>query len=124
MSTTIDYFRNSTDFETFAAGDVIFKQGDASAGRMYVVIGGEVDVTINGKFVHTIGEGGIVGEMALIDTQPRSATVTAKVESKLVPVDEARFKFMVQQTPFFAIQVMRVLVERLREATAIGAEYL
>ena len=86
---------------------------------MYVVIEGEVNVLIRGKVVETVAAGGIVGEMALIDTQPRSATVIAHTDCKLVPIDEKRFTFLVQQTPFFSLQVMRVMANRLRRQDAI-----
>jgi len=57
--------------------------------------------------------GGILGEMALISEHPRSATVRAIRESVVIPVDERRFSFLVQQAPFFAIRVMRVMSARL-----------
>ena len=56
----------------------------------------------------------IFGEMALIDDAPRSATAVAVTDVELVPVSEKQFLFLVSQTPFFAIKVMRVLARRLR----------
>ena len=56
----------------------------------------------------------IFGEMALIDSQPRSATAIAITDVELVPVGERQFLFMVSQTPHFALKVMRVLAQRLR----------
>ena len=47
---------------------------------------------------------------------PRSATAITRTDAELVPIDEKRFLFLVQQTPFFALQVMRVMAERLRQA--------
>jgi CRP/FNR family transcriptional regulator, cyclic AMP receptor protein len=55
-----------------------------------------------------------VGEMALISESPRSATVRAVRESVVIPIDERRFSFLVQQAPFFAIRVMRVMSARLK----------
>jgi CRP/FNR family cyclic AMP-dependent transcriptional regulator len=97
----------------FAAGQVIFNAG-SPGDVMYVVKEGEVDVLVRDRVVETIGPGGILGEMALIDRGPRSASAVAKTDCQLVPIDEARFKYMVQQTPYFAIEVMRVMVRRLR----------
>jgi CRP-like cAMP-binding protein len=85
---------------------------------MYVVKEGEVDIIINGTIIETVGSGGIVGELALIDTQPRSATVITKTDCQLVPIDEKRFTFLVQQTPYFSLYVMRVLADRLRKMDA------
>jgi CRP/FNR family cyclic AMP-dependent transcriptional regulator len=105
--------RFSGDQRPFAAGQVIFTAGDPG-DVMYAVKEGEVEVLVRDRVVETIGPGGILGEMALIDHSPRSASARAKTDCQLVPIDEARFKFMIQQTPFFAIEVMRVMTRRLR----------
>jgi CRP-like cAMP-binding protein len=66
----------------------------------------------------TLSAGAIVGEMALIDKNaPRSASVIAKTNCRLAPIDEKRFEWMVAQTPSFALHVMRVFVDRLRWTT-------
>ncbi len=52
--------------------------------------------------------------MALIDSEPRSATAVAVTDVELVPVSEKQFLFLVSQTPYFALKVMRVLAQRLR----------
>jgi CRP-like cAMP-binding protein len=52
--------------------------------------------------------------MALIDNEPRSATAIAATDVELVPVSEKQFLFLVSQTPYFALKVMRVLAQRLR----------
>lgn len=109
----ITLFRNSTDYIEFAPGQVIFNEGNAG-DRMYAVIDGTVDIVRNGKVIDSVGPDGIFGEMALIDHAPRSASAIAHTACKLVPVDQKRFTFMVQQTPFFAIQVMHVMADRLR----------
>jgi CRP-like cAMP-binding protein len=115
--TTMDLFRNARDFESYPAGHVIFRAGDPG-DKMYVVKEGEVEILINNRVVEIVGPGGIVGEMALIDTSARSATVVTKTDCQLVPIDEKRFAFLVQQTPYFSLQVMRVLVERVRRLDA------
>jgi CRP/FNR family cyclic AMP-dependent transcriptional regulator len=106
--------RFAGDQRAFAAGQVIFAAG-SPGDVMYVVKEGEVEVLVGDRVVETIGPGGILGEMALIDHNPRSASARAKTDCQLVPIDEARFKFMIQQTPFFAIEVMRVMARRLRQ---------
>ena len=60
----------------------------------------------------------IVGELALIDDEPRSATVVARTDCRLVAVDRRRFEYMVQETPLFGIAVMKVLADRLRKTNA------
>lgn len=106
-------FQNSEDFETFAPGQIIFKQGEAGT-VMYVIKQGEVELEVGDKPFTTVGSGGILGEMALIDNSPRSLTAIARTECQLVPIDQKRFEFLVQQTPFFAIEVMKVMASRLR----------
>jgi CRP-like cAMP-binding protein len=54
--------------------------------------------------------------MALIEREPRTATAVARTECQVVPIDEKRFRFLVQQTPMFALEVLRVMSSRLRKA--------
>lgn len=110
--------RFAGDVETFPAGQTIFSEG-TNGEVMYVVKEGEVEVRVHGGIVETVGPGGILGEMALIDRNPRSATAVAKTDCTLVPVTEARFKFLVQQVPAFSLEVMRVMASRLRKMDAV-----
>jgi len=112
---TIGLFRNATDTRDFAAGDTIFEEGNAGH-EMFVVKTGNVEIVLHGETIDTLGEGAIFGEMALIDARPRSATARAKTACSLVPIDERRFTFLIQQTPQFGLHVMRALAERLRTA--------
>ena len=109
---TFTMFRNQP-VETFLPDAVIFQQGDPRT-VMYVVTEGEVEIHIGGKLSEVVGPNGVFGEMAMVDGQARTATAVARTACKLVPIDQRRFEFLVQQTPFFAIEVMRVLVARLR----------
>ena len=110
---TIEIFRNETDTLAVPAGQAIFNEGDAGSA-MYVVVEGEVDLLVKGKLVEHLGPGGVLGEMALLDNVPRSAGAIAKTACRLVEINEKRFKFLVQQTPNFALQMMRVIADRLR----------
>lgn len=96
------------------AGETIFRQYDMGA-EMYVVLEGEVDLAIGPAAVETLGPGEPFGEMALIDQSPRAATAVAKTACKLAVVPEKRFLFMVAQTPHFALQIMKVMADRLRK---------
>lgn len=106
-------FSNPDKFETFSEGSIIFKAGDQGQ-CVYVVSEGEVDLIVHGITVETVGQGGVFGEMALIEHKPRVATAVAKTNCKLVPIDEKRFNFLIQQTPYFAIHMMKVMADRLR----------
>jgi CRP/FNR family transcriptional regulator, cyclic AMP receptor protein len=83
---------------------------------MYVVRSGTVEIDRDGKIVETVTAGGIFGEMALIDGAPRAATARAKTECEVAPIAEKNFLFLVHETPYFAIAVMRSLAERLRRS--------
>jgi CRP/FNR family transcriptional regulator, cyclic AMP receptor protein len=115
LVTTLDLFRHTDDAVAFEAGQVIFESGQPG-DVMYVVLDGEVDILVHDRIVDTAGPGSIVGEMALIDAQTRSATARARTACRLVPVTERRFTFLVQQTPYFALTVMRIMAERLRRS--------
>ena len=100
---------------SFAAGGFVFKAGDPGE-TMYIVTEGEIDILDgSGNTLETAGPGSIFGELALIDDAPRSATAVAKTDCRLVAVDRRRFEYMVQETPFFALAVMKVLADRLRK---------
>jgi CRP/FNR family transcriptional regulator, cyclic AMP receptor protein len=116
-STTIEIFRTAENTLRFEAGAAIFSEGD-TGDRLYVVREGTVALSSGGELLEEVGPGGVFGELALIDSSPRSGTATAVTACDLVALDERAFLFHVSQTPFFALNVMRVLAERLRRASA------
>jgi CRP-like cAMP-binding protein len=116
--TTLNLFQHATNVETFSAGQLIIEEG-TPGDVMYVVQEGEVDIRLGDKVIDFAGPGGIVGEMALLSDKPRSASVVARSDCRLVPVDEKQFVYLVHQSPYFAIQVMRVLADRLRRYLAV-----
>ncbi len=109
----IHLFDNDQSAEIHPAGKTIFQVGDTGE-QMFAVLAGSVDILIHGKLVETIGAGGVFGEMALVEDRPRSATAIVKTEATIVTVDRKRFMFLVQQSPFFALQLMAIMAERLR----------
>src|SRR5271155_3015590 len=98
---------------SYAEGEKIFHEGDPGL-ELFVVQSGRVEIRIGNRTVETEEENGIFGEMALIDNDPRSATAVAATDVILCPVSEKQFLFLLSQTPFFALKVMRVLAGRLR----------
>lgn len=99
--------------QSFKAGETIFREGDA-AEQMFVIRSGRVEIRLNGRKLDELGENELFGEMALVDKGPRSATAVAQTDVDVVPVGEKQFLFLVGETPFFALKVMRVLARRLR----------
>lgn len=110
---TLTQFRNDGESRTFAPGDNIFVEGDEGRS-MYVVLEGTVRLSVTGRTLEKVVSGGIFGEMALIDAAPRSATATAVSACTLAPVGAERFKSLVQENPDFALDIMRVMAQRLR----------
>jgi CRP/FNR family transcriptional regulator, cyclic AMP receptor protein len=100
------------------SGETLFGKGD-EALCLYVVLSGDLRIGDGNIVYEQVAAGGIVGEMALIDHAPRSATVTAVTDCTLAEIDKKRFLFMVQQTPSFALNVMRLMSNRLRRMNAL-----
>lgn len=116
--TTLTLFRYEQNPLLVAAGQEIFQIGQRG-DRMYVVLEGAVELVLRDEVIETVQPGEIFGEIALLDDRPRSAAAIAKTDCKLAAVDQQRFTFLVQHTPFFAIEVMRIMAERLRRETAL-----
>ncbi|MHB1300535.1 MAG: cyclic nucleotide-binding domain-containing protein [Burkholderiales bacterium] len=109
-----ELFRFETDLLQIGAGQPVFKVGDPG-DRMYVLMTGEADIVVGNVVVERAGPGALLGELALVDATPRTATVMAITDCSLLPIDVKRFRFLVQETPNFALHVMKVIAERLRK---------
>jgi CRP/FNR family transcriptional regulator, cyclic AMP receptor protein len=103
---------------SFKAGDVIFSEGDPAA-ELLVVKSGTVEIRIRNCLIDTLGERSIFGEMALIDSRPRSATALALTDTGLIPLGDKGFSLLVAYHPEFALSVLRVMVKHLRATDAI-----
>jgi CRP/FNR family transcriptional regulator, cyclic AMP receptor protein len=116
MSETIEFSllaQRASDVRSFKPGEAIFRRGDPAL-EFFVVETGKVEIRLGEEVLATVSENGIFGEMALIDGRPRTATAIAATDVRVVPVDEQQFLFLVRHTPYFALNVMRVVVQRLR----------
>lgn len=113
--TSLYYLKFADNFKSYKTGDIIFKQGDPGL-MMYVVKEGTVELRAEGVLLEIVEPGHIFGEMALIEGSTRSATAVAASDCKVVPLDQDKFMFMVQQTPYFAIEVLKIMARRLRTA--------
>ncbi len=113
-----ELFRHETDLLTLPAGQTLFKEGEP-CGLMYVLMSGTADIIVHNRVVESMEAGAMVGEMAMLDDSTRCATVIAKSDCQLLPIDKRRFNFLIQQTPHFAIHVMRVIATRLRRTDSL-----
>lgn len=114
---TIDLLRHERHLKIFRAGQCIFQQGQPG-DVLYGVVEGAVDIVYDGQVLETVTVGGVFGELALLDNEPRAASALARTDCKLVIVSQRRFLMMVQSVPFFALHVMQIMAERLRRQTA------
>jgi len=99
--------------EEHRAGTVIFLERDP-AEVMYVIISGEVELSLHGEPLGTESEGGIIGEMAMINSATCGATATALTEVKLARLDRDQVKTLIDKNTEFALHVMAVMANRLR----------
>jgi len=113
-----ELFRHETNLENLAAGQTLFNEGEKGE-LMYVLMSGTAMILVNSRLVETAETGAVVGEMSMIDEDTRSATVIAKTDCALLPIDRKRFNYLIQQTPNFALNIMRVISARLRKTDAI-----
>jgi CRP-like cAMP-binding protein len=116
----LEVFENSGDLLEFPAGTAIFKEG-SEGDFMYVIVEGRIRLSLNNEHIGEESPGGIVGEMALLDSDKRSATATALTDCLLAPIDLHSFKLLIKHTPDFALHVMNVLANRLRLANEMIA---
>jgi CRP/FNR family cyclic AMP-dependent transcriptional regulator len=100
---------------TFNEGDTITTQGESGIG-FFVIEDGNATVSIGGKIIRTLGPGEHFGEVALIDSGPRSATVVATTDLRCRGMSAWEFKPFVEEHPEVAWALLETLVGRLREA--------
>jgi CRP/FNR family transcriptional regulator, cyclic AMP receptor protein len=109
---TVSIFQKQPDPQIYSAGQVIFDEGQ-SGDFMFGIVEGEINILVNGKVVETITSGDIFGTGVLVGIKHRTYTAIAKTNCKLAYLDEKRFLFAVQETPMFALNVIKHYSERL-----------
>ncbi|MEA2329100.1 MAG: hypothetical protein QOE68_4059 [Thermoanaerobaculia bacterium] len=106
----------------YAAGDVIFQQGELGT-EMFIIQEGEVNIVkhINGES-HTLShleKGDFFGEMAVLESVPRTADAIAATEVRALAINGARFDEMLHKNPEVAVRIIRKYSKRLREANTL-----
>ena len=101
------------DEHAFADGDVIAEQGDPG-DAMHIIVGGTVRVVAGGTELAVRGEGDVIGEMAVITSRPRMATLVASGPVRVLSIDRRQFSSILRERPETALGVMRVLCDRLQ----------
>jgi len=97
----------------FPAGTTVIREGEAG-DTMFVLLAGELSVTVQGKSIDYLLPGSVLGEMAMLDSRSRSATAVAVGDVELVRFDRTRFLELIRQRPEFAAHIMNIMSARTR----------
>jgi CRP-like cAMP-binding protein len=95
------------------AGHVLTEQGRLGA-EFFVIVNGTVRVMQDGRLVNTIGPGGFLGEISLVDHRPRTATATCETPCRVLVLGHREFHTLLADTPSIAVAVLTALAERVR----------
>jgi CRP-like cAMP-binding protein len=102
---------------TFQEGESIMTEGQSGIG-FFVIEEGSATVSLKSGILRTVGPGDYIGEIALIDEGPRSATVTASTDVRCRGMAAWEFRSFVQEHPEVAWALLQTLAARFREAEA------
>jgi CRP-like cAMP-binding protein len=124
----LEFFRSAATMEEKPAGKPFFSESEKAGGlfsksaRMYLLLEGEIGLMIHNKFFGVVKPGNIFGELAVIAGLPRSATAMAKINCRVLSLDEKQFHAALEKKPEFALMLMSIMVQRLRQSMAkLGA---
>jgi hypothetical protein len=101
----------------FSGGDVFANQGEPG-DVMHIIVSGDVsvvDTADDGRVVAVRSPGDVVGEMAVITSEPRIATLVASSDVRVLSIDRRRFEAILRERPETSLGVIRVLCHRLTE---------
>jgi len=113
----LDRLAKHAEIVDFRAGDVLMKEGEPGH-EFYAIIDGEVGVTSGGETLAKLGPGAYVGEQALLDPGPRTATVTALGDTQTVLLSSREFYAAIDDVPGLSRKLLAGMARRLRQATA------
>ncbi len=106
--------------EEVSEGEPILKRGDFG-DSMYIIVDGKVRVHDSDRHINYLRERDVFGEMALLDAEPRMASVTAVEPTRLFRLEQGPFYELLAERPEIATGIIRVLTQRLRERIGLDA---
>jgi len=109
----IAHFQGARTVVSVQAGLPLFNEGE-SGKNMYVLMEGTAAICVGGEVVEVAEPGSLLGEMALIDSSVRSATVITRSSCRVISINSSQFDLLVRESPEFARHVMEVMADRLR----------
>jgi len=113
----LDRLARHAELVEFRAGETLMTEGEPGH-EFYVIVDGEVGVTAGGNTLAKLGAGKYVGEQALLDPGPRTATVTALRDTSAVLLGSREFYAAVEESPVLARKLLAGMAHRLRETAA------
>jgi CRP-like cAMP-binding protein len=120
----VEFFKSAGTVETFAAGKSIFVENEGGASafgegpRMYLLLDGDVTLSVRKKVIGLVHKGEVFGEMASISRLPRTATAVARSACSVISLNEKQFQAGLAKSPGFAVMLMAIVINRLRETSA------
>ena len=105
----------------FPEGKVLTEQG-RSGGEFFIVLSGEAEVKKDGAVIARIGPGDFFGEIALLDTGPRTATVIARTALRCFVLSPRQFQDVLHQNADIAVTLLHAVTKRLRNTTPLTAD--
>src|SRR5919197_6446954 len=94
------------------AGKLLIREGDRGR-EFFILLEGEAEVTRKGKRLATRRAGEFFGEIALVSTLPRIATVKTRTPSRALVIRDLEFRQLIQRTPAIAVKVLEAVADRL-----------
>jgi len=117
----LEFFQSAGKPYSIAQGEKIFAEAEKGIPlllmrqRMYLLLEGEVSVVARNKPIAVVKQGEIFGEMATINQAARSASAVAKTPCRVIALDDKQFETALSKQPEFALMLMSVMVNRLRD---------
>ena len=105
-----------------AAGTEIIREG-TPPDALYLVERGELAVTKRGHALNTCGPGDLLGELGVLEDRPRTATVTARTDARLIVVDSLAIHDLLRGSPTAALAILRTMATRLGNTEAVLREH-
>jgi len=102
---------------TVTSGEVLLTEGK-TGHEFYILVSGKAEVTRNGSAVAVLGPGDYFGELALLDPQPRTATVTMRSDGEILEISQREFWQLITDVPILARKMLQGLARRMHAEEA------
>ncbi len=107
---------------TFPGNHPMFRQGEEGRS-LYIVISGRIKIHVDNRQLAVFSKGESFGEMAIFDTQPRSATATTLEPSECLELTQEQLYDAIEETPEISLNIIRVLSRRIRNLNQLINEF-